>query len=172
MKGLKPRKPGIVFVARFFAALIVLYLVISAPPVNEHAIVPLTRAIVSATALLLRVLREPIAVAGTVISTAHFALEVRNGCNAVEAMMILAAAVVAFPATLRSRLTGLVAASVAIQLVNLIRVTSLVWLGEHYRAAFDVVHVAVWQTLVIACAVAMFILWSWKFAERPAQARR
>ena len=171
--GIAPaRKPGIVFVARFLAALIVFYVVITSDPVNDHVIVPFTELIVRTTAAILRGIHEPIVVVGTVIRTSRFALDVRNGCNAVEAMMLLAAAMIAFPATLRSRLSGLLVASVAIQIVNVIRVSSLVWLGEHHRGAFDVMHVAVWQTIVILAAVTMFVFWSLKFAEKPLQARR
>jgi exosortase H (IPTLxxWG-CTERM-specific) len=166
------RKPGIVFVARFFAALIVFYIIVTSDPVNDHVIVPFTELIVRTTAAILRGIHEPIVVVGTVIRTSRFALDVRNGCNAVEAMMLLAAAMIAFPATLRSRLAGLLVASVAIQIVNVIRVSSLVWLGEHHRGAFDVMHVAVWQTIVILAAVTMFVFWSLKFAEKPLQARR
>lgn len=172
MKKATVRKPGFVFVARFFAVLIVCWLVIASPLVNDRVIVPFTELIVAATAVVLRVIREPIAVAGTVIRTATFALDVRNGCNAVEAMMLLAAAMLAFPATLRSRLTGLVAACAAIQLLNVVRVSSLVWLGEHHRNIFDVVHVAVWQTVVILAAVGMFIFWSVRFAKRSARPAR
>lgn len=172
MKNVTVRKPGFVFVARFFAVLLVCYFVITSAPVNDRVIVPFTELIVSVTAVVLRIIREPIVVAGTVIRTATFALDVRNGCNAVEAMMLLAAAMIAFPATLRSRLTGLLAASAAIQLLNLVRVSSLVWLGEHHRNVFDVVHVAVWQTVVILAAVAMFLFWSLRFAQRPALTAR
>lgn len=86
--------------------------------------------------------------------------------------MLLAAAMIAFPSTLRSRLTGLLVSSVAIQVLNLVRVSSLIWLGEHHRQTFDVVHVAVWQTIVILAAVSMFVFWSLRFAEKPLQARR
>lgn len=165
------RKPGIVFVARFFAALIVFYIVIALNPVNDYVIVPFTELIVRATALVMRGIHEPIAVVGTVIRTSRFALDVRNGCNGVEAMMLLAAAMIAFPATFRSRLAGLLVTSGAIQILNLVRVSSLVWLGEHHRDVFDVVHVAVWQTIVILAAVSMFVFWSLKFAERPLKAR-
>jgi exosortase H (IPTLxxWG-CTERM-specific) len=166
------RKPGFVFVARFLGALILFYAVIAYPPVNEHVIVPFTEMVVRGSALILRGIHEPIVVAGTVIRSASFAIDVHNGCNAVEAMLLLAAAMLAFPATLRSRLKGLFIGSVAIQILNLIRVSSLVWLGEHHREAFDVVHVAVWQTIVILAALTMFIWWSLRFAEKPVQARR
>ncbi len=161
------RKPGLVFVARFFLALIVFYVVAALGPVNDHVIVPFTELVVRGTAFLLRSAHQSIDVAGTVIRTPHFALDVRNGCNGVEAMMVLAAATLAFPATFRSRLAGLLAGCVAIQILNLVRVASLVWLGEHHRQFFDFVHVGVWQSIVILAAVAMFIVWSRTFAEKP-----
>jgi len=166
-----PRKPGLLFVVRFFAALIVFYIVSALGPVNDHVVVPFTELVVSATAFLLRSAHQPIEVVGTVIRSPHFALDVRNGCNGVEAVMVLAAAMLAFPATLRSRLAGLVVGSIAIQILNLVRVASLVWLGEHHRELFDFVHVGVWQSVVILAAVSMFVFWSWKFAEKPLAAR-
>jgi exosortase/archaeosortase family protein len=82
----------------------------------------------------------------------------------------LIAAILAFPASLRSRLGGIAAAAVAIQLLNLVRLASLFWLGEHYRSVFDFFHVGVWQSLIILAAISLFVLWSLRFAERrPAE---
>lgn len=168
----KPRKPGLIFVARFLGALVVFYAVTAYGPVNEHVIVPFTEIVVNASAFVLRAVNQPNEVAGTIIrSSPRFALDVHNGCNGIEAVMILAAAILAFPATLRSRMTGLLAGSIVIQLLNLVRVSSLVWLGEHHRDVFDFIHVGVWQSIVILAAVSLFMFWSWKFAERPVAAR-
>lgn len=172
MSRFAAQKPGLVFVARFFAALIVFYVVVALNPVNDHVVVPFTEGLVRITAVVLRSIHEPNSVEGTVISTSRFAMDVRNGCNGVEAMMLLAAAMLAFPSTIRSRLIGLVVTSVAIQILNLVRVSSLIWLGEHHRETFDVMHVAVWQTIVILAAVSMFVVWSLRFAEKPLPARR
>lgn len=172
MERFQRRKPGIVFVARFLAALVVFYLIVALEPVNAHVIVPFTELVVRGSALILHGIREPIAVAGTVISTSAFALDVRNGCNGVEAMLLVAAAMVAFPATIASRLSGLLVASLGIQILNLLRVSSLVWLGQHHRQVFDVVHVAVWQSIVILAGLSMFVFWSVKFAKRPVEAGR
>ena len=166
-----PKKPGLLFVARFLGALLVFYVVSALGPVNDHVVVPFTEFVVAASAFLLRSLHQPVDVAGTVLRSPNFALDVHNGCNGVEAMMILAAAMLAFPSTLRSRVAGLLAGSAAIQIVNLLRVASLVWLGEHHRKYFDFVHVGVWQSIVILAAVSMFIFWSWKFAEQPLATR-
>jgi exosortase H (IPTLxxWG-CTERM-specific) len=151
-----------VFVAKFVAAMIVLYVVVALNPVNDNVIVPFTAVVARCSAAILGA--ESV---GTVIRSPRFALDVQNGCNGIEAAILLAAAIFAFPATLRSRLIGLLAATVAIELLNLLRLSSLFWLGEHYRPIFDFFHVAVWQSLVILAAISLFILWSLKFAEKP-----
>lgn len=163
----RPLRPRLVFVGKFVAAMIVLYAVLALNQVNDHVVVPFTEVVAHGSALLLRVVESGVVAVGTVMRSPRFALDVQNGCNGVEAVILLAAAILAFPATLRSRLAGLVVASVAIELLNLVRLSSLFWLGEHYRRVFDFVHVAVWQSLVILAAVAIFILWSLKFAKRP-----
>ena len=96
-----------------------------------------------------------------------FALGVHNGCNGIEAVILLVAAIIAFPASLRSRLLGVAGAAVAIQLLNVVRLSSLFWLGEHYRSVFDLFHVGIWQSLIILAAISLFVFWSLKFAERP-----
>jgi exosortase H (IPTLxxWG-CTERM-specific) len=168
----RPLRPRLVFVARFVAAMVVLYAVVALNAVNDAVIVPFTEVVARGSALLLRGVESGVGTAGTVIRSPRFALDVRNGCNGVEAAILLAAAILAFPATLRSRLAGLAVAGVAIELLNLVRLSFLFWLGEHDRRIFDFFHVAVWQSLIILAAISIFVLWSWKFAERPlAQSR-
>ncbi|MEA2329078.1 MAG: hypothetical protein QOE68_4037 [Thermoanaerobaculia bacterium] len=144
-----------------------LYAVIALNQVNDRVVVPFTEVVTRGAVGLLSIFESGVGAAGTVMRSSRFALDVRNGCNGVEAVILLAAAIIAFPATLRSRLIGVAAASVAIQIMNLVRLSSLFWLGEHYRRIFDFFHVAVWQSLVILAAISIFVLWSWKFAEKP-----
>lgn len=162
-----PLKPRILFIAKFGAALLILYALIAVNQVNDAVIVPFTEEVARGAALLLRGVEGGVDTQGTVMRSARFALDVRNGCNGVEATILLAAAILAFPSTLRSRIAGLTIASVALGLLNVVRLSSLFWLGEHYRRVFDLFHVAVWQSLIILAAISMFVLWSWKFAERP-----
>lgn len=163
----QPLRPRVLFVAKFVAVLLVLYAVVALNQVNDAVILPFTALVARASALLLRVLEGSVAAEGTVMRSARFALDVRNGCNGVEATILLVAAILAFPATLRSRIAGLIGASIAIELLNVIRLASLFWLGEHYRSVFDLFHVAVWQSLIILAAISMFVIWSFRFAERP-----
>jgi exosortase H (IPTLxxWG-CTERM-specific) len=107
---------------------------------------------------------------GTRLRSAAFAVDVKNGCNGVEAMLILVAAILAYPAGWRARLAGVAAGTVAIQGANLVRVVSLFWLGAHHREVFDLFHTAVWQTALILLAVGLFVLWSRRIVVRAARA--
>jgi exosortase H (IPTLxxWG-CTERM-specific) len=149
-----------VFLARFVGALVFFYLLVAIRPVNDHVIEPFTGQIVRASAGVLRVLGEGTWASGTQITSPTFAVDVKNGCNGVEAMLLLVAAMLAFPATARQRLLGLAAGMAVIQIANLIRVVSLFWLGVHYRSVFELFHAAIWQTALILLSVVFFILWS------------
>jgi exosortase H (IPTLxxWG-CTERM-specific) len=155
------------FVTKFGLVMVALYVIVALNPVNDRVIVPFTGLIARSTAVVLRVIDSGIQSAGTVIQSPAFAMDVRNGCNGIEAMILLCSAIFAFPATLRSRLAGLLLATLAVQILNVFRLSSLFWLGAHHRWLFDVFHVAVWQSLIILAAISMFVLWSWKFAEKP-----
>jgi exosortase H (IPTLxxWG-CTERM-specific) len=149
-----------IFLARFLGALVFFYLVVAIRPVNDHVIEPFTGQIVRVSAGVLRVLGEGAQATGTQISSPAFAVDVKNGCNGVEAMLLLVAAILAFPATPRQRLLGLAIGVAVIQVANLIRVVSLFWLGVHHRNVFELFHAAIWQTALILLSVVLFILWS------------
>ena len=131
---------------------------------------PFTERIVAVSAAALRALGEPVLAEGTQIRSPGFAVDVKNGCNGVEAMLILVAAILAFPATARSRVLGIAAGMLVIQAANLVRVVSLFWLGAHHRELFDAFHTAVWQTALLLVAVGLFVFWTRRAGARAARA--
>lgn len=158
----------LVFAGRFLGTLILLYVLIALNQVNDAVIVPFTEAVTAAAGSVLRAAGEPNRVAGTILASPAFAIDVKNGCNAVETMMLFAAAVIAFPAPVKRRLLALALGLPLIQLLNVLRLAMLFWLGVHHRRLFDVFHVAVWQAVMILAGVAIFASWSSRIAPRPA----
>jgi exosortase H (IPTLxxWG-CTERM-specific) len=154
------QRPQVLFLVKFFVILLAAYLLIAWNPVNDHAIVPFTSAIAHASGALLRLFGEPVTVNGTILGSPLFAVNINNGCNGVEAMLILLASIVAFPASLRARAIGLVLGAAAVQLLNLVRILTLFWIGAHHPRLFDAFHTAVWQIIVILSAVIFFLIWS------------
>ena len=137
--------------------------------VNDHAIEPLTGGIARVSGAVLNVLGQKVTMTGTVIRSPRFAVNIRNGCNGVEAMLIFLAAVLAFPASWKSRLAGLGLGIVAIQVVNLIRVVVLFLTGVYFPKIFDTSHTVIWQTIVILFGVMLWIFWANRFAAPPAE---
>ncbi|MEO8276167.1 MAG: exosortase H [Thermoanaerobaculia bacterium] len=137
-------------------------------PVNDHVIEPFTAAIARAGGFALNLLGQQTTMNGTIIRSSKFAVNIRNGCNGVEAMLIYFAAVLAFPASWKSRLLGVGGGFVAIQLVNLIRVVALFLTGVYLPKLFDSSHTVVWQTIVILAGVLLWILWANRYAAAPA----
>lgn len=142
------------------------FTLISVNWVNDHVIEPFTAGIARVSGATLDLLGQDVHMQGTIIRGRRFAVNIRNGCNGVEAMLIFLAAVLAFPAPWRSRLLGLALGIVAIQAVNLVRVVALFLTGAYFPSWFDASHTVVWQTLVILFSVLLWILWANRLAVR------
>ena len=162
------RRRSFGFLARFVLFLVVFYFLVAAKPVNDAVIVPFTGWIAAASGKVLNVLGEPVTVQGTEVHSSSFGVNIENGCNGVETALLLAAAVLAFPAGWRQRLTGFFLGFLAIQVLNLIRVVSLVWIGRHRPAMFDSSHTVIWQSAVVMFGVLIFLLWASRQKPRPA----
>ena len=144
------------------------FTLISVNWVNEHAIEPFTAGIARVSGVVLDLMGQNITQQGTILRSPRFAVNIRNGCNGVEAMLIFLAAVLAFPAPWRSRFLGLAFGILAIQAVNLVRVVALFLTGAYFPKFFDASHTVVWQTLVILSGVLLWIFWANRFAAPPA----
>lgn len=158
----------IAFLAVFLLLLGGGFTLISLNWVNDHVIEPFTAGIARVSGAVLDLIGQNVTMQGTIIRNTRFAVNIRNGCNGVEAMLIFLAAVLAFPASWRSRLLGLGIGILAIQAVNLIRVVALFLTGVYFPALFDASHTVVWQTLVILSGVLLWIFWANRFAA-PAE---
>jgi len=154
------QRPQVLFLVKFFAILIAAYLLIAWNPVNDHVIVPFTQLVASVSGAILKGIGQAVTVTGTTIASSRFGVNINNGCNGVEAMLILLASIVAFPASLRARITGLLLGALAVQLLNAIRIVTLYLLGAYQPKLFDMFHTAVWQIVIILSAIGFFLVWS------------
>jgi len=134
--------------------------------INDHVIEPFTGGIARLSGAALNLLGQHVALRGTVIQGPRFAVNIRNGCNGVEAMLIFLAAVLAFPAPWRWRLAGLALGILAIQVVNLVRVVSLYLTGAYFPRLFDASHTVIWQSVVILFGVLLWVFWANRLPPR------
>lgn len=88
-----------------------------------------------------------------------FAVAILPGCNGVEASAILLAGMLAFPASWKMRLIGVAAGVLAVQLVNLVRIISLFYIGQWSLEWFNIAHHLIWQALIMFDVVVVWLLW-------------
>jgi exosortase H (IPTLxxWG-CTERM-specific) len=170
--GPTARRRSLLFVGRFVGLLIIFYLAVASHPGNDKVIVPFTALIARISATLLQWLGEAVTVNGTEIRSSSFAVQIQNGCNGVETALLFCSAVLAFPAPWKRRAAGLILGFAAIELLNLIRVVSLFWIGAHYPRFFSESHTVIWQSLVVLCGVLLFLVWAKPSDRPPAPATR
>lgn len=154
------RRRSYLFLAKFLLLLVGFALLVSWNPVNDAVIVPFTVGVARAAALALNALSQNVTVAGTELRSGSFGVDIENGCNGVETALLFGAAVLAFPASWKARLSGLALGFLGIQALNLVRVVSLFWIGKHRPALFSAAHTVLWQSVVVLAGVLLFLLWA------------
>jgi len=161
-------RPEARFLITFLVVLAASFAFIAWKPINDRVIEPFTGQIAKASGVALNAIGQDVTRSGSMLRSPRFSVNIKNGCNGVEAMVILLAAIVAFPASWRARGIGLAVGALAIQVVNLVRVVALFLTGAYLPRFFDTSHTVVWQSLVILSAVLIWILWARRVApHRP-----
>ena len=118
-----------------------------------------TQAIVAITASILSVLGIPATCQGSVIALFSMSLDVKFGCNGLEAVMIYSVAVIAFPASWKKKLIGIAAGFAVIQIVNILRIVGLAYSGIHARSLFEYIHTYIAQGMMIAISLGVFFIY-------------
>ena len=93
------------------------------------------------------------------ITSSRFAMTIRRGCDAVEPTWIFCAALVAFPAPWRHKIAGMLVGILVLQLLNLVRIVTLYWIGVHWPVFFNSAHLEIWPVLFILTSILLFVLW-------------
>ena len=149
------------FFVLFMALLAVMFGVELTPWAQQWFVEPWTAALARVSASLVTVFDPGVTSVGKVLrSTANgFAVSIEAGCNGVEATIVLAAAMLAFPSPWKHKVAGLAAGIVAVQGLNIIRVISLFYLGQWNRDVFEWAHLYVWQALIMLDVLIVWLVW-------------
>jgi len=150
---------------RFFILFMVLLTVLFGAevlrPVQETVILPFTALIAKVSVTLVNAFDDQVIAAGKIIRSTEngFAVSIEPGCNGVEAVIILFAAIFAFPSPFKHKLIGFGIGFFAIQGLNLVRIISLFYLGQWNMTAFKWFHLYLWQALIILDALVVWLIW-------------
>lgn len=115
---------------------------------------------------LVRLVDTQVIVHGANLLSPAFSVRIDRGCDGLEAIAALCAAILVSPATMGPKLLGIVLGIVILMAVNLVRLASLFVIGIYWRAAFDMMHEEVWQAVMIVLAIVLWSIW-WQHAVPP-----
>lgn len=148
------------FVLLFALWLTVFFLLLAWRPVNDGLVAPYTAFIAREAAVVLRWFGVGAQAVGMTLSSPRFSVAIYNGCNGLEASIVLLSGMLAFPARWRWKVLGVVLGFLVIHVVNLVRVLSLFMLGIVKREWFSAFHNVIWQVVIVVLAVVLLVLWA------------
>ena len=138
-------------------------------PPGQALVTPWTATLARLSVLLVTPFDPHVIAYGKVIQsqTSGFGITVEAGCNAVEACIILIAAILAFPAPWRHKVLGVAIGILAVQSVNILRIISLFYLGQWRMDAFEFAHLYLWQALIMLDVLVVWLIWVRAMPVRP-----
>ncbi len=149
------------FVTTFLLILIALFTLEMLNPVQEHVITPFTSLLAHLSAVLILPFDNSVIAYGKVLQfkDSGFAVSIEAGCNGVEATIVLIAAICAFPASWPARLIAISLGFLAIQVLNIVRIISLFYLGNWNLEYFSWIHLYLWPALIMLDVLVVFIVY-------------
>lgn len=160
------KKPIFIFVGLFVVLMGVFYAVTFIPYLNKKVLPRLQEVNAKASVAIMNVFGEDASAMDTTISSKRYSVNIAHGCDAIEPIALFVAAVLAFPAPIRSKLPGLLIGTLVLTVMNLVRIISLFYVGIYWNAAFETMHVDVWQPAFIVLSLFFWVVWA-LWATRP-----
>jgi exosortase H (IPTLxxWG-CTERM-specific) len=164
-------RPESRFLILFISILTVSFAVVALKPVNDAFVDPYTSIVARMSGGVLRLLGENATVHGCLVRSPRFAVTIYNGCNGLITSLIFVSGVLAFPASWRAKALGAIGGLAAIQIINLVRIVSLFYIGVYLPQFFSQSHIFVWQSLVILAGITLWVVWARHASVRLSEQR-
>jgi len=96
-------------------------------------------------------------------------ISVERGCDAAAPVALFVSAVLASPAPILSRLSAAAVGTLLLLAINQIRIITLFLTNIHWKKAFDIMHLDVWQAAFILVAMLFWAVWAASVTRRMAR---
>lgn len=149
------------FAILFLVVVTALFAAELTPPAQHALVIPWTEGLARVSAGLVTLFDPHVVSSGKMLQSTRngFAVSIEAGCNGIEAALILIAAMLAFPAPWKHRLIGIAVGLAAVQVLNVVRVVSLFYLGQWSASAFEWAHLYLWQALIMLDVLIVWLIW-------------
>jgi len=104
---------------------------------------------------------------GKALNSKRGSITVERGCDAIEPTALFVSAVLASPVRWAPKVIAVLVGSAILAVINFVRIISLFLAAVHWRAAFDILHLDVWQAVFIFLAIFLWAYWAAWAKRRP-----
>ena len=132
----------------------------------QHAVNPLATSQASLIDSVLRGLGFATEKAGAVIRYQHFSMEMYYKCTGIYQGAGLAAAILAFPVAVRTKMYGLFFCLAALSAINLFRIISIFYAGVYFPQFVGFFHAVFWEGMMIVLALFLWLVWASRVKKR------
>ncbi len=144
----------------FFIAIMVLFYAIWATQFfQENILSKIAAANATVGSFFLNILGMDTNTINERIVSQSFSVNVKAGCDGIEAIMLCVAGMLVFPSKLGQKVKGIFIGVSFLLFLNLFRIMTLFLTGKYYRKAFDFMHLDFWQVLFIILAIITVLIW-------------
>lgn len=154
------KRPIFQFVGLFALFMGVFYICEITPFFIDHVFPKYLRLNARASAAILNVLDEGAKVTGTSISSPRYSVDIRHGCDALLPSALFVSAVLASPVSLLSKIPGVIAGTLFLLLMNLVRIATLFYSGVYIPRYFERMHLEVWPAIFILVSLTLWVIWA------------
>ncbi|MBN1829098.1 MAG: archaeosortase/exosortase family protein [Deltaproteobacteria bacterium] len=109
---------------------------------------------------------EKVVARQSVIGSGAFSIRIAEGCEGIEGVLLVVAAILAFPMTWKLKILGAVLGSLVVYLANLARITALYFTVKYRPGLFNLMHLQIGQTFIIVIGILFFVSWIY-VTEKP-----
>lgn len=159
LQGLQDRRAILLPLAGYVGVIAVFYLLWASPWFQGHIVPRLTSLNAYLANFFLRLIGQNTQVVASVISEGSYSVNVKSGCDGLEAMIICLAGIMVYPSSWKLKWPGIILGLIFLFSLNLFRIITLYLTQRYWPAAFDIMHLDVWQVVFIILAILAVVIW-------------
>ncbi len=158
--ALKDKHPVLKFLLGFMGCMAIFYLMYFSSFYQNQLEYPITQAQANLGNGLLHLMGYDTKAVGAAIGSNDFSIDIKNGCDGLEAIAILVSGILIFPATKRQKVKGLLWGIGTLLLLNIVRIAGLFVVGLNFsKQVFDIMHVQ--GGFIVFTIISVLILFTW-----------
>ncbi len=149
------------FILLYVIYMIIAFILVDYKPVHDFLQLDryYTGGVVYLSKYLIELINIPVKADGAMLHLSSNIMEVKFGCNGLEAILLLVSAILAYPSSIKAKFLGIIIGSSFLQVFNIIRIAILAWVLEKHPTVFPIMHEYITQSIMIAIAFVIFLIY-------------